>query len=149
MMLCIHPCTCDLPVLQQCRCLCAKSQAALFTSTPGLVHIHSKPASIVQPWNCTLEHKSFTGLCPAAMLPGACRTAEGRKCRLGEGGFGIVYKAVMNGVDEVAVKLVKVRVFAHRLVCHRVAMLCHLVVLSTDSTAESAATCLLNAGKTG
>jgi hypothetical protein len=37
-----------------------------------------------------------------------CRTAEGRKCRLGEGGFGIVYKAVMNGVDEVAVKLVKV-----------------------------------------
>jgi hypothetical protein len=39
----------------------------------------------------------------------SCRTAEGRKCRLGEGGFGVVYKAVMNGVDEVAVKLVKVR----------------------------------------
>jgi hypothetical protein len=38
-----------------------------------------------------------------------CRTAEGRKCRLGEGGFGVVYKAVMNGVDEVAVKLVKVK----------------------------------------
>ena len=36
-----------------------------------------------------------------------CRTAEGKKCRLGEGGFGIVYKALMNGVDEVAVKLVK------------------------------------------
>eukprot|EP00775_Hariotina_reticulata_P009273 gene9273-9438_t len=31
----------------------------------------------------------------------------GRKCRLGEGGFGVVYKAVMHGVDEVAVKLVK------------------------------------------
>lgn len=40
------------------------------------------------------------------------RTPEGRKCRLGEGGFGVVYKAVMNGVDEVAVKLVKVRVRA-------------------------------------
>lgn len=37
-----------------------------------------------------------------------CLTAEGRKCRLGEGGFGVVYKALMNGVDEVAVKLVKV-----------------------------------------
>ncbi|KAK9807719.1 hypothetical protein WJX72_007116 [[Myrmecia] bisecta] len=36
-----------------------------------------------------------------------CRNAEGRKCRLGEGGFGVVYKALMNGVDEVAVKLVK------------------------------------------
>ena len=36
-----------------------------------------------------------------------CRNAEGHKCRLGEGGFGIVYKALMNGVDEVAVKLVK------------------------------------------
>ncbi|KAK9786899.1 hypothetical protein WJX73_000622 [Symbiochloris irregularis] len=36
-----------------------------------------------------------------------CRTPEGKKCRLGEGGFGIVYKALMNGVDEVAVKLVK------------------------------------------
>ena len=35
------------------------------------------------------------------------RNAEGKKCRLGEGGFGVVYKAVMNGVDEVAVKLVK------------------------------------------
>lgn len=43
------------------------------------------------------------------MLPVICRTPEGRKCRLGEGGFGVVYKAVMNGVDEVAVKLVKVR----------------------------------------
>ena len=36
-----------------------------------------------------------------------CRNPEGRKCRLGEGGFGVVYKALMNGVDEVAVKLVK------------------------------------------
>lgn len=36
-----------------------------------------------------------------------CRNTEGRKCRLGEGGFGVVYKALMNGVDEVAVKLVK------------------------------------------
>ncbi len=36
------------------------------------------------------------------------RTPEGKKCRLGEGGFGVVYKAVMNGVDEVAIKLVKV-----------------------------------------
>ena len=36
-----------------------------------------------------------------------CRTAEGKKCRLGEGGFGVVYKALMNNVDEVAVKLVK------------------------------------------
>jgi hypothetical protein len=37
-----------------------------------------------------------------------CRTPDGRKCRLGEGGFGVVYKAMMNGVDEVAVKLAKV-----------------------------------------
>jgi hypothetical protein len=58
----------------------------------------------------TQELHIITKLCPAVMSPGACRTAEGRKCRLGEGGFGIVYKAVMNGVDEVAVKLVKVRV---------------------------------------
>ena len=36
-----------------------------------------------------------------------CRTSENKKCRLGEGGFGIVYKALMNGVDEVAIKLVK------------------------------------------
>ncbi len=36
-----------------------------------------------------------------------CRNAEGKKCRLGEGGFGVVYKALMNGCDEVAVKLVK------------------------------------------
>ena len=27
-----------------------------------------------------------------------CRNNEGNKCRLGEGGFGIVYKALMNGV---------------------------------------------------
>jgi serine/threonine protein kinase len=46
-----------------------------------------------------------------------CRTAEGRKCRLGEGGFGVVYKAVMNGVDEVAVKLVKVRWAGIRRCC--------------------------------
>jgi hypothetical protein len=38
-----------------------------------------------------------------------CRAPDGRKLRLGEGGFGVVYKAVMNSVDEVAVKLVKVR----------------------------------------
>jgi hypothetical protein len=38
-----------------------------------------------------------------------CRTPEGKKCRLGEGGFGVVYKAVIHGVDEVAVKLAKVR----------------------------------------
>jgi hypothetical protein len=52
----------------------------------------------------------FTILTAAARA--CCRTAEGRKCRLGEGGFGVVYKAVMNGVDEVAVKLVKVRTAA-------------------------------------
>lgn len=55
------------------------------------------------------------GLCLSMCVCGLllCRTAEGRKCRLGEGGFGVVYKAVMNGVDEVAVKLVKVRPSAH------------------------------------
>lgn len=36
-----------------------------------------------------------------------CRNAEGKKYRLGEGGFGMVYKALMNNVDEVAVKVVK------------------------------------------
>ena len=36
-----------------------------------------------------------------------CRTNDGKKCRLGEGGFGMVYKAIMNDVDEVAVKVVK------------------------------------------
>ena len=35
-----------------------------------------------------------------------CRNPEGRKCRGGVGGFGVVYKALMNS-DEVAVKLVK------------------------------------------
>jgi len=38
-----------------------------------------------------------------------CTTQDGKRCRLGEGGFGVVYKALMNGVDEVAMKLVKVR----------------------------------------
>ena len=42
-----------------------------------------------------------------------CRNSEGKKYRLGEGGFGVVYKALMNNVDEVALKAVKVRnVFA-------------------------------------
>ena len=36
-----------------------------------------------------------------------CHNAEGKKCRLGEGGFGVVFKALMNGVDEVAIKVVK------------------------------------------
>lgn len=46
-----------------------------------------------------------------------CHNAEGRKCRLGEGGFGVVYKALMNGVDEVAVKLVKGNRPTHREMC--------------------------------
>lgn len=37
-----------------------------------------------------------------------CRNTEGKKISLGEGGFGVVYKGMMNGVDEVAVKVVKV-----------------------------------------
>eukprot|EP01025_Chloroclados_australasicus_P028487 TRINITY_DN2821_c1_g1_i7.p1 TRINITY_DN2821_c1_g1~~TRINITY_DN2821_c1_g1_i7.p1 ORF type:complete len:1255 (+),score=138.74 TRINITY_DN2821_c1_g1_i7:174-3938(+) len=36
-----------------------------------------------------------------------CRNKSGKRQRLGEGGFGVVYKAVMNRVDEVAVKVVK------------------------------------------
>ena len=44
-----------------------------------------------------------------------CRTSDGRKRKLGEGGFGVVYMGLMNACDEVAVKLVKVRV--HVCVC--------------------------------
>lgn len=43
-----------------------------------------------------------------------CRNPEGKKYRLGEGGFGIVYKALMNNVDEVAVKLVKTDKPSHK-----------------------------------
>ena len=35
------------------------------------------------------------------------RNAEGKKMRIGEGGCGTVYKGVMHGCDEVAIKLVK------------------------------------------
>ena len=38
-----------------------------------------------------------------------CRTADGKKIRVGEGGTGTVYKAVMHGCDEVALKLIKTR----------------------------------------
>lgn len=34
-----------------------------------------------------------------------CRGPDGRKVVLGEGGFSMVYKGAMNGVDEVAVKV--------------------------------------------
>lgn len=56
-----------------------------------------------------VEMEEMSGLLVAAGDVEICRTPKGRKCRLGEGGFGVVYKALMNGVDEVAVKLVKVR----------------------------------------
>ena len=36
-----------------------------------------------------------------------CRTSDHKKCRLGEGEFGVVYKAIMNDVDEVAMKVMK------------------------------------------
>lgn len=56
-----------------------------------------------------IEKEQMNGLLVMADDIEVCRTPKGRKCRLGEGGFGVVYKALMNGVDEVAVKLVKVR----------------------------------------
>lgn len=43
-----------------------------------------------------------------------CRNGDGKKCRLGEGGFGMVYKAIMNNVDEVAVKVVKTEKPSHK-----------------------------------
>jgi hypothetical protein len=65
-----------------------------------------------------LLHQAVTILHLTSWHSRCCRTAEGRKCRLGEGGFGVVYKAVMNGVDEVAVKLVKVSIVALLVVRH-------------------------------
>ena len=56
-----------------------------------------------------IETEQMNGLLVTADDIEICRTPKGRKCRLGEGGFGVVYKALMNGVDEVAIKLVKVR----------------------------------------
>ena len=35
------------------------------------------------------------------------RTESGRKMRIGEGSTGVVYKALMHGCDEVAVKIVR------------------------------------------
>lgn len=35
------------------------------------------------------------------------RSAQGKKMRIGEGGSGTVYKALMHGCDEVAVKVVR------------------------------------------
>jgi protein-L-isoaspartate O-methyltransferase len=55
-----------------------------------------------------IEIEQMNGLLVRADDVEICRTPKGRKCRLGEGGFGVVYKALMNGVDEVAIKLVKV-----------------------------------------
>lgn len=56
-----------------------------------------------------IETEQMNGLLVTADDIEICRTPKGRKCRLGEGGFGVVYKALMNGVDEVAIKLVKAR----------------------------------------
>ena len=56
-----------------------------------------------------IETEQMNGLLVTADDIEICRTPKGKKCRLGEGGFGVVYKALMNGVDEVAIKLVKVR----------------------------------------
>lgn len=55
-----------------------------------------------------IEDEQVNGLLVGVADVEICRTADGRRCRLGEGGFGVVYKALMNGVDEVAMKLVKV-----------------------------------------
>jgi protein-L-isoaspartate O-methyltransferase len=63
-----------------------------------------------------VELEEMSGLLVSASDVTVCRTPKGRKCRLGEGGFGVVYKALMNGVDEVAVKLVKVSCLS--LPCH-------------------------------
>ena len=45
--------------------------------------------------------------CTAREDVAICRNAAGKKIRIGEGGSGAVYKALMHGCDEVAVKLVK------------------------------------------
>ena len=61
-----------------------------------------------------IEDEQMNGLLMTMNDIDICLNAEGRKCRLGEGGFGVVYKALMNGVDEVAVKLVKVSTLYRR-----------------------------------
>ena len=71
------------------------------TLTGTQVHLHNGGCQLASTQNqtcCALPCRDDISI---------CRNAEGKKCRLGEGGFGVVYKALMNGCDEVAVKLVK------------------------------------------
>ena len=65
------------------------------------IHLHNRGSSLA-----SIQHQACCTL-PCRDDISICRNAEGKKCRLGEGGFGVVYKALMNGCDEVAVKLVK------------------------------------------
>lgn len=71
-------------------------------------------AHCTRSWRCS--GLNISSLCAQYVTPRVpccrneiqiARTANGKKMRIGEGSSGTVYKALMHGCDEVAVKLVK------------------------------------------
>ncbi|KAL4420423.1 hypothetical protein ABPG75_010079, partial [Micractinium tetrahymenae] len=54
-----------------------------------------------------VERSASSGLLLTRSDIAICKDPKGRDWRLGEGGFGVVFKGLMNGVDEVAVKRIK------------------------------------------
>jgi len=58
-------------------------------------------------WNPEEQKREFAPFELSARDVMLCLSPNGRRQCLGEGGFGAVYKALMNNVDEVAVKMVR------------------------------------------